>query len=741
MLRNIFLILILLTGITAGADIQFQVGDLRYVAYPESQQATVAGYVGTTQTDLVAIPASVSHNGTQYTVSAIGAEAFASKRGVGSISIPASVKEIGDNAFCLCFHLQSIEVAPDNICFCSDNGVLFNKDKTFLIAYPTARSIDSIYTVPATVKHIGISAFYYSRLTGINLPASLKTIGNEAFYGCSALTDIGFPLGLQSIGEKAFYMCRSLTTLSLPDNLTIIPANSFGECSGLVSVKLPQRLQRICSGSFGGCEALAEITLPPSIDSLSPGAFADCPALKQVNIPDGSPKFASVGGILFNKNLTDLLLYPAGRTDTIYTLPPTIVAIGPMAFFTNRNLKSVKLPLTLHSIGNEAFRFCSSLSAVSIPDAVETIGAGAFQECLNLNTVHLPSGLTEITQRMFYMTAVEQIEIPQSVRCIGEYAFYSTPLSHINLPDATEEIGNSAFMDIYSLQTANLGAGMKRIGEGAFAQCALLRRIEFSPVLEKIGPRAFYACWSLTEANLPSTVTELGREAFGGCITLRKIILPPQVSAVDSYCFYKCNALRDLFVLSTYPPAVATDAFTIQPAAVRLYVPMQSEHRYAAASYWSDFILRKAINFHYLGHGDNELTMSPDSMTLLIAPRPRTSAPILSSRWFSDNPTVALTDSLGLVRALSEGTATVWHIAQDSAMNELRTKCVVTVAHAGVTASAADAAPMPGDAIFTLTGTRIADLYRNPDAATRLPDGIFIIRRNGITRKFINRQR
>lgn len=152
-------------------------------------------------------------------------------------------------------------------------------------------------------------------------------------------------------------MCKSLTKLELPDNLETISSDAFRFCSAVTTVKLPAKLRRIGSGAFASCEALQQIDFPTTLDSLTPGAFAECKTLTQVSIPASSSKFLTAEGILFNKARTALLLYPAGHTDSLYTVSQGITLIGASAFSTNRNLKYVSLPQSLRVIGDEAFRF------------------------------------------------------------------------------------------------------------------------------------------------------------------------------------------------------------------------------------------------------------------------------------------------------------------------------------------------------------------------------------------------
>ena len=117
-------------------------------------------------------------------------------------------------------------------------------------------------------------------------------------------------------------------------------------CDKVATLTLPQRLRTIGPSAFSQCEALPSVELPASLDSLAPGAFGDCKALTTVTIPEASNRFRSVGGILFDKSASTLLLYPAGRADSTYTVPEGIEEIGSQAFYTNRHITNVSAAVT-----------------------------------------------------------------------------------------------------------------------------------------------------------------------------------------------------------------------------------------------------------------------------------------------------------------------------------------------------------------------------------------------------------
>ena len=212
-------------------------------------------------------------------VTTIGDFAFNGCESLTSINIPNSVTTIGNWAFANCESLTSITIPSSVVtiignpfmlwhgnlnneskAFIYEDNVLFNKNKTTLIAY---RAKETNYTIPNSVTTIGNWAFNCCKsLTSINIPNSVTTIGNKAFIHCESLTSINIPNGVTTIGEHAFAHCYSLASINISNSVTAIGIWAFGVCKSLTSINIPNSVTTIGERAFREC-----INLPSHIKS------------------------------------------------------------------------------------------------------------------------------------------------------------------------------------------------------------------------------------------------------------------------------------------------------------------------------------------------------------------------------------------------------------------------------------------------------------------------------------------
>ena len=260
-----------------------------------------------------------------YSVTKIGDWAFSNCVRLKNIWIPDSVTDIGSYIFDSCTDLVIIEVDENNKSYSSQDGVLFNKNKSKLLQCPEGK-IGS-YTIPDSVTEIC----------------------GHAFSNCTSLTNIVIPDSVTKIRDWAFLGCAKLKSITIPDSVTEILEYAFKNCTGLTSIVIPDSVTIIGNGIFDYCTSLTSVTIGKSVQAISNGAFGDCTSLEKVTIHDGVKE---IWGSSF-KNCTSL---------TSIVIPDSVRKIGSSVFENCTNLKSITIPAGVREIGWHAFYRCKNLT-------------------------------------------------------------------------------------------------------------------------------------------------------------------------------------------------------------------------------------------------------------------------------------------------------------------------------------------------------------------------------------------
>ena len=496
-------------------------------------------------------------------VTSIGDSAFSRCSCLTQIEIPESVTSIGSWAFYPCESLTEIDVDINNKNYTSEGGVLFNKDKTKIIKYPEGK-LDNNYQVPGGVTSIGKGAFDNCRsllqieipgsvtriedyafancssLTQIEIPSSVTSIENYAFYYCESLTQIKILGNVRSIAYYAFNKCTSLTHIEIPESVTSIETMAFYDCDSLTQIEIPSSVTSIESFAFENCDSLTQIDIPGSVTNIEISAFDDCNRLRQIDVDVNNNNYASEGGVLFNKDKTQIIEYPEGKEGANYQIPEGVTSIGNGAFEDCRSLTQIEIPRTVTSIGVSAFYGCRSLTQIEIPEGVTSIGRYAFGWCSSLKQLTIPDSVTSIGDYAISENTIINVNFNSYAHSWAEENAYAYIIISGDNGIEGEEVqtnhaipetkkwdfsanGDGSVKGVWTRSNRTLvisGTGNMKdwtddevIYYRSIIDSAIYKRLIEKVIIEEgitsIGAFAFYDCDSLTQIEIPSSVTSV----------------------------------------------------------------------------------------------------------------------------------------------------------------------------------------------------------------------------------------
>ena len=544
----------------------------------------------------------------------IGNSAFIDCTELTSVTIPDGVTDIRWRAFYNCVSLKSVTI-PKSVTYIDSYafGYYYDSDSFetkkidgFKInyvknTYGHMYALKNGFTDEACLltnelddgtleitKYAGNSATYV--IPGEIDGKKVTEIGDSAFKGCTELTSITIPDGVIGIGNNAFSGCTSLETVTIPASVTYVGNSAFYGCTSLKSVTVPESVTYIGGYAFAECYSLKYADIPANVTGIGASPFYNCRSLENINTDEANKWYTTVDGVLYDKDKTELINYPAGKKDSSYVIPEGIRTIREKAFYGCLNLCELTIPDSVTEIESGAFE-CSSLISdeygtikyvdgwvvgsghtanvvlkdgtrgiafeafsgdgiiekVTMPDTVKYINGCAFENCTNLSEVLLSSSLENIERGAFLNCSnLADIVIPDSVISITSDAFYNTAL--LNKQNTPVKYAGKWVITAEDCDKIVIKDGTKCIASYAFSRCTSLTDITIPDSVTMIGDYAFATCNSLTEIKIPNNVKSIGGCVFWFCGSLKNVTIPDSVTMIGDKAFFGCTSLTDITI-------------------------------------------------------------------------------------------------------------------------------------------------------------------------------------------------
>ena len=450
------------------------------------------------------------------TVKTIGSLAFKDCVSLEGVSIPSSVTSIGGQCFRGCTSLKTIDIP---------SSVITIEGSVFLGCV----NLTSV-TIPGSVSSIATSTFSGCiKLNNVTIQNGVESINMNAFNGCVELKSIFIPASVSTIGYDSFYGCNHLETIKvdkensqfksnedgvvfskngtilvlyppgkngdyvIPSTVTSIEQYAFHGCNGLTSITIPEGITTIGRLAFSECNSLTNVTIPSSVTSISAsaGSFSSCSNLESIIVNPSNKNFNSTDGILYTKNMSILLQYPAGKKGDTFEIPYGVTKLGRSSFHGCYRLTNISIPDSVTTINSNAFTG-TSLKIVTIPSSVTTIFGGPFASCVNLTSIEVDSknkNFTSIDGVLFNKNITKLIQFPAGKNCdhysipdtvftIDTYSFEMSNITNITIPDNVKNIETNAFLGCNNLESVTYqGMSNPNISGNVFNQCYSLKFI------------------------------------------------------------------------------------------------------------------------------------------------------------------------------------------------------------------------------------------------------------------------
>lgn len=476
-------------------------------------------------------------------IQSIGKSCFFDKRGILSVKLPASLKDIESRAFRNCISLETVTFGNDTVAVHED-------------AFKNCTSLKHICLVGGSMYTFqGISGLSEGETPPLVHTVHRQVMGNFLLSGTVLLKYLGsesrvaVPDGVTAIAEEAFAGNEAVDRVLLPDSLLEIGAFAFRDCLLLQTIEFPEHVSRIGAGAFENCVKLIRAILPPCLSEIEPGTFKRCRVLREIAL---GPCLKTIGQQAF---------YQCVSLKEV-SFPESLTSIGEMAFYRCGGLKEIRLLPSVTHVGNLAFGE-SGVKKVHMSGDSLALGSDIFSRCLRLRTLVLEPGVRHVPDKLAYgCTSLKYVSLPDSLESVGRHAFEYTPfLQNTQDTPNSGDIQNSQDMPNTQDISENgpilwdgrnlsgdvaLPETIKIIAGGAFYENTSLTRIHIPDSVTWIGPAAFKGCECLAEVFWPSGIDTIQEEVFSGCSMLESLNTHAPLRSVGKRAFFRCENLKNL---------------------------------------------------------------------------------------------------------------------------------------------------------------------------------------------------
>lgn len=513
----------------------FEIDD--YMFYFNGEELTMNEYHG--DAEEIVLPSDISYNNVTFDTYRLGEYLFQNSP-IKSIYIPNNVSKISDCTFQYCGSLKTVTFEENSVLKEIGDYAFYDcyyLEEIFIpasvvsieaYAFANTRGIGNIqFEEGSQLEYIRSYAFYdsFSNVENVkvSIPASVKEIGEYAFYSCDYIGELTFEENskLERIGSYAFSSISYLGDIKLPANLSSIPYSAFAY-SGITSLSFEEnsKLETIESEAFFACYGLAKVEFPASLKAINMSAFSSCNSLKEIVFAENSSLETICVQAFYNTAIEKL------------ELPASLITIESEAFaYSSLKELSFEEGSVIETINEKVFSSNASLEKIDFPASLKTIGNSAFECCYNIKEINFEenSSLEKICSYAFLNAGINtlfDLVLPENLNDIEDYAFISSGLKNVKLPSSLLSIGEYAFADCVYLEKIEFEeeSQLEIIKSYAFNNSGAFEKfsIELPSSVKTIEAHAF-AYSNLSTINLPASLISLGEYAFEYCYNLSEV--------------------------------------------------------------------------------------------------------------------------------------------------------------------------------------------------------------------------